>query len=222
MRIISNPFRFINSIRHASGFGVHSPFAFNLISDTIYCPHSYYIYDENRSRLNKVGLLKQADVKYAELLFRLTNKFNSKSILEIGSDCGINTLYIRATSEQTAILCVESDDKKIETARKLLSNKSAQIVFSEILPTELENYDAVFWNLALYPIQREDTIHSIKNSINEGGFIVLKHINSNKQNREVWKKMINTDSLTMSFDLGSIGICFCNLSLPKLNYDVFF
>ena len=94
MKIIKNPIRFIHRIRHCGGFGVHSPFAFKLILDTIYTPHSYYIYNDNKRKIDKAKLQKQANLNYAELLFRLMNRFNAKEILEVGSGLGINTLYI--------------------------------------------------------------------------------------------------------------------------------
>ena len=68
MRFIPNPFRLIQRIRHAYGFSVHSPFAFDLILNTIHSPHSYYIYDDNKREIDRAGLMKAADFKYAELL----------------------------------------------------------------------------------------------------------------------------------------------------------
>lgn len=65
---IFNPFRLIQQIRHAYGFSVHSPFAFDLILNTIRSQHSFYIFEENRREIEKIGLMKEADFKYAELL----------------------------------------------------------------------------------------------------------------------------------------------------------
>ena len=118
VRIFTNPFRLIQRVRHAYGFSVHSPFAFELIKDTIHTPHSYYIYQENRRTIEQLGLTKQADIKYAESLFRLVNRFNAKNILEIGSGIGVNTLYISNHSKQTTIVCIEKDDEKTKKGGK--------------------------------------------------------------------------------------------------------
>lgn len=222
VRIFTNPFRLIQRVRHAYGFSVHSPFAFELIKDTIHTPHSYYIYQENRRTIEQLGLTKQADIKYAELLFRLVNRFNAKNILEIGSGIGVNTLYISNHSKQTTIVCIEKDDEKTKKAKSLLANKMDNLMFKDVLSIKMDEFDAVFWDLKLYPLQSEETLKCIINCIKQDGFIVLNHINSNKENKQVWQKIRNMNKLTMSFDLGSIGISFFKPSLPKLCYDIYF
>ena len=99
MKNTNNLIRYINRKRHAAGYGVHSQFAFELIMDTIHTPYSYYIYKDNKDRLEQARLNKKANRKYAELLFRLVNRFNSREILEIGSGFGENTLYLNAHSK---------------------------------------------------------------------------------------------------------------------------
>lgn len=222
VRIFTNPFRLIQRIRHAYGFSVHSPFAFDLILNTIHTPHNYYIYKENRVIIEQAGLTKQADIKYAELLFRLINTFNTKDILEIGSGFGINSLYISKHSKQTTVVCVEKDAEKTKTAQMLLANKMDNLTFKDVLPTNLGNYGAVLWDLKLYPLELESTLNTVINCIKPEGFIVLKHINYNRHNKQVWQKIQNMDRMTMSFDLGSIGIGFFKPSLPKLCYDIYF
>lgn len=222
VRIFTNPLQLIQRLRHTYGFGVHSPFAFELIKDTIHTPHSYYIYNENRIKIEELGLSKQVDIKYAELLFRLVNRFNSKNILEIGSGFGINTLYISKLSKQTSVVCVEKDDEKSKIAEQLLANKMGNLMFKDALSIEMDEYDAVFWDLKLFPLQSEETLESIIKCIKQDGFIVLNHIKNNKRNKQVWQNVQNIDKLTMSFDLGSIGISFFKPSLPKLCYDIYF
>ena len=222
MRFIFNPFRLIQRLRHAYGFSVHSPFAFDLILNTIHSPHSFYIYDDNKKEVEKARLIKEADFKYAELLFSLINRFKAKDILEIGSGFGINTLYIRAHSKQTTLLCVEKDKEKLKIAQQLHVNKMGEIMFIDLLQNENKNFDAIIWDLNLYPIQLEKTLSIIQSSIKEDGFIILKGINSGRINKQLWQKARNLNGLTMSFDLGSIGIGFFKPSLPKLNYDVYF
>ena len=222
MKRVKSFIRFIHRKRHGAGFGVHSPFAFNLILETINTSHSYYIYEENRKIIDNAGLEKKADLKYAELIYRLINRFNSKDILEIGSGLGINTLYMNVHSEQTTLICVEQDENKSEIARLLLANKMKNIIFTNTLPTKKNSFDAVFWDLMQYPLQEEETLNSIYNTIKSDGFIVVNHISHNLKNKKVWQEIIQLDELTMSFDLGAIGIGFFKPSLPKLNYDLYY
>ena len=194
-----NPFRFIHRKRCAAGFGVHSPFAFHLILDTIHTPHSYYIYQENKRKIDHAQLKKQANVKYAELLFRLINRFDAKNILEIGSGVGINTLYLSAHSKQSTVICVEQDHKKQKTAQLLLAHKSENIMLTNVLPRKENSFDAIVWDLNEYPINKEDTLNFIGSTIKSGGFIIVNHINRGKQNKEVWQRLLHTEAFTMSF-----------------------
>lgn len=223
MKNINNLFRFIHRRRHAAGFGVHSPFAFDLILDTIHTPHSYYIYSENRRFISGVGLSKEIDIQFAELLFRLVNRFNSKEILEIGSGIGVNTLYLSAHSKQTSIICVEKEENNREKAQSLLGHKIENIIFSNVLPTKQKSFDAIIWDLQQYPVaKKEDPIDRINEIVKDEGLVVLYQINKNKKSKEAWKRVCNLDTLTMSFDLGRIGIGFFRKSLPQINYDVHF
>ena len=222
MRIFINPFQFIQRLRHAGGFSVHSPFAFELILDTIRTPHSYYIYEDNRNKIVSAGLKKQADLKYAELLFRLANRFELKDILEIGSGIGINTLYISGHSKDAHITCVENDVEKTKFAQSLLTDKLKQISFVNKLELTEKKFDAIVWDLALHTDKPEEVIAILRDSIKTEGFVIVNNITKHKRNRRLWKKIKNIDTLTRSIDLGSVGIGFIKPGLPKLNYDVYF
>lgn len=226
MRNKFNLLKLIQRKRHAAGFGVHSQFAYNLIKDTIHTPHSFYIYNDNRKKIRSARLKKEADLKYAKLLFRLINRFNAKDILEIGSGIGINTLYIVAHSKKTKVVCIEQDIEKIETANSLLMNNLENIVFKTELTAKENSIDAAIWDLKLFtPTSNnisDNMLEVIQKSIRTNGFIVVKQINKGKTNKEIWQKIMQFDRLTMSFDLGAIGIGFFKPSLPKLNYDLYF
>lgn len=222
MRDTINPFKYINRKRHAAGFGVHSQFAFELINDTIHTPHQYYIYKDNKEKLTKAGLIEETNWKYVELLFRLVNRFNSKNILEIGSGCGINTLYIVGPSKEIKISCVEEDDEKVKLAQSLLAHKHNKIIFENKLENIDGKFDAIIVELDLCTLQHSELLTIIKDSIQSEGFIVLNNIHKETKNKELWNNVLSIDSLTMSFDLGEIGIGFFKPFLPRLNYDVYF
>ena len=108
------------SIRYRKGFGVHSPFVFNLITKVIEEKCSYYSFYDIEL-LRKELLFREGEITYPDrqnkgkrktrsiseivkresirpkhgaLLFRLTNYFKSKNILQIGTTMGLSTLYI--------------------------------------------------------------------------------------------------------------------------------
>ena len=222
MKSINELFRFIQRKRHAAGYGVHSQFAFELIKDTIHTPYSYYIYEDNKNIIKKSGFTGVVDLKYAELLFRLVNRFNTKKILEIGSGLGINTLYLRGHSTASTVTCIEINNDKLKKAELLLANKIKNIILTNVLTTEESNFDAIVWDLEQYSYNKRKVIDIIEKAINPDGFVVINYINIGKENKEIWQKILKLNQLTMSFDLGAVGIGFFKPGLPKLNYEVYF
>ncbi|MDE6010907.1 MAG: hypothetical protein K2F87_05650 [Muribaculaceae bacterium] len=54
--------------RHSRGFGVHSPFAYTLVTDALYPPHGYAYYLENDARLDSAD---PSESRQARALYRL-------------------------------------------------------------------------------------------------------------------------------------------------------
>ena len=63
------PLVWLRRIRHRCGYGIHSPFAYNLVTQVIYNDGEYYAYNPLRSRYR----LRGRRAKIARLLFRLAN-----------------------------------------------------------------------------------------------------------------------------------------------------
>lgn len=117
-------------IRYRKGFGVHSPFVFNLITKVIEerCPY-YSFYDielvrkqllfrddritypdrrqQGRLRSRTIGEIVEREAikaKHGRLLFRLTNYFKPEYILQLGPSMGLSTLYL--TSYASGLKCI--------------------------------------------------------------------------------------------------------------------
>ena len=121
-------------IRYRKGFGVHSPFVFNLITKVIeeeYPYYSFYDIELIRKELSfreekityidpyKKGTSKTETVseivkhwaikpKHGELLFRLANYFKSKHILQVGPTTGLSTLYLSSYAKGLNCVTLES------------------------------------------------------------------------------------------------------------------
>lgn len=75
---LKRPFIWLYRFRHRCGYGVHSPFAFNLITHVIYESTAYYKYEELAKAQKQLELEKDKRWKYESkkvkrLLFRLVN-----------------------------------------------------------------------------------------------------------------------------------------------------
>lgn len=100
---LKRPFIWLYRFRHRCGYGVHSPFAFNLITHVIYETTPYYKYKELASEQKR--LMPQKDrawgyesLKVKRLLFRLVNYAQPATIVDAGMQAA-SSLYLKAAKE---------------------------------------------------------------------------------------------------------------------------
>ena len=127
---------FIFQIEAKSIHGIHSPYVFELLNNTINNKTPYYIFkpieqyrkflsvdireievedygagsnytSSKRKKVSKIANTSLKRAKYAQLLFRLALKRKPKTILELGTSLGITTLYFSYSNSATQIITIE-------------------------------------------------------------------------------------------------------------------
>ena len=79
MQKITNPLVWLARFRHRKGYGVHSPFAFRLITDVILEDRAYYAYSELDRELPLSMRMRQR--RGLHLLLRLANHLQPQSVV---------------------------------------------------------------------------------------------------------------------------------------------
>lgn len=155
MRIIprSNTWRksvlLYRSFRYRKGYGIHSPFVFNLITKVINERCSYYrFYDiellrkqllfreelitypdrqqKGRLRRRTIGEIVKREAirpKHGALLFRLANHFKSRNIIQLGPSMGLSTLYLTSYAPELRCIALESVSEFAAIARIALEKE---------------------------------------------------------------------------------------------------
>lgn len=122
--------------RHKFGYGIHSPFVFDLIvsvfkeklssdvsekvellrkkiikSNIIIDFEDYgakaSIYNNKKRNISKLASYAAVNRKYGELLHKLVKKFEPENIIEIGTSLGFSSMYMSLASNDTTIYTVE-------------------------------------------------------------------------------------------------------------------
>lgn len=201
----------IQRIRHSKGFGVHSPFAFNFITNVIYSKHWYYAFIDLDYILNANNIDLHFK-KLHHLSYRLIQYFKPKSVLEIGSDIGINTLYICHSPEVELCDCIEKDDESISLAKKMLKEIDRSANFYGTIDTT-RRYDSIFVNLYNESID----IETLFEMSNLNAFWVVYGIKS-RSSKRFWKSIVGDSRVSVTFDMNGIGIAILNKYYKKQNY----
>ena len=197
------------SIRYRKGFGVHSPFVFNLITKVIEEKCSYYSFYD-------IELLRK------QLLF---------NILQIGTTMGLSTLYL--TSYATGLKCIalENVPEFATIARQAFAKEGRNPVdlrignYKDLLPqalNDINSLDFVFFN-TLYEQHNNLWLFNecMKYAHNDTVF-VFEGIKASRKMRELWEEICACPEVTVTLDLYSLGIVLFNKKLHKRDYIVYF
>jgi len=140
-------FNYLLKAKHAKGYGLHSPFVFNLVREVFYSKYPYYAFDAINKRREELkasdlevkvvdygagstnfkGSLRRVKAlarhssiasKYGELLFRLLQSQKVTNILELGTSIGLSTLYFALADKRRQIVSIEGCSETANVARE--------------------------------------------------------------------------------------------------------
>ncbi|WP_455497795.1 hypothetical protein [Coprobacter sp.] len=227
-------------IRHRKGFGVHSPFAYNLITKVIEETCSYYAYQQvedvwrtqicNRLTPDDFQLRKPISEKYGKLLFRLVNRFRPETIFEYKSSWGISTLYLYLGNPRARLFCAEPDPYVFNFSKKVLTQEKQNISFENFnFPEGLSEYLTTTKDTGFICIHRlsegseYDSVYKyLSLYLNDNTILFVEGIRSDNTALNAWYKFISDERIRVTMDLFDAGIAVCNPKLNKQDYIVAF
>lgn len=203
---LKRPFVRLSRIGHCAGFGVHSPFAFNLITQVIYQRTPYYIYSdlvtaEKKETKERDSHWRYESLKVKRLLFRLVNETQPHTILDAGQ-IAASSLYLQAAK------------KEIEyTAASELSD----LFLEKDVPV-----DFLYVHDYRRPEFVEEVFRLCAARVSPASLFVVEGIGYTSAMRVLWKRMKQDERTGISFDLYDLGILFFDNSKIKQHYIVNF
>lgn len=222
--------RKIRKIRHRKGYGVHSPFAYNLITKVIEEKSGYYAYQQieglHRTLHDKQSLNKR---RY-RLLFRLTNRFKPQTIIEAGSEGGYSTLYLQKGCPTAQHFCIEPDPIKRAAAEQLLMRLPGKVTYINASIADglsfLSEKGVQPHFIYLHPLadarQYEAAFAQIAPLLNETCILVVDGIRQSKEILHCWEAWARNEKIRVTFDLYTLAIASCNPKLNRQKYKVAF
>ncbi|MEG1866118.1 MAG: hypothetical protein RR331_04515 [Bacteroides sp.] len=203
---LMRPFIWLSRFRHRCGYGVHSPFAFELITGLIYEKTPYYAYSLLAKEQKKLSPLRgrgwnSESKKMNRLLFRLVNRRQPDTIVDAGV-LSASSLYLQAgRAEANYVFASDLSELFLETGAPV-----------DFLYLHHENNPALA--AAVYHICAART--------SPQSLFVVRGIHASRPMRAFWKQLQADERVGVTFDLYDFGLLFFDRTKIKQHYIVNF
>lgn len=195
MRNLKQVLIWLKRFRYRCGYGVHSPFAFDFITNVIYEKTRYYAYSEIET-----GASTHAR-KVNRLLFRLVNRVQPHTIISTGQS-QLTSAYLQAGKRTATFFPLSPKDESA-----ILSVPQV-----DFLHVDCSGDPAFVERVTEYGITHTDT----------RSMIVLQGIYQSPSAKALWKRVVADERVGITFDLYDLGILFFDKSKIKQHYIVNF
>ncbi|MGG9971288.1 O-methyltransferase [Ferruginibacter sp. SUN002] len=233
---------------NGKGHGVHSPFVFDFIKNVLRDKKQYGCYSRiepvrkellsnnktievedfgagssviksNQRVVKDIAASSLKPKKYAQLLFRMVQYYQPKTIVELGTSLGVTTSYLASGNVNGKVYTCEGA-KEIATIAKqnfaTLNIKNIDVIegdFTKTLPTlftQLQDVDFAFID---GNHRKEPTIEYFKQLLSHSTpsvLMVFDDIHWSKEMEGAWAEIQQHPQVTLTIDLFFIGIVCIN------------
>jgi len=231
-------------LRAKNEHAIHSPFVFKLYTEIIKNKEKYYAYDElNKLRgqlLKNKTIIEVCDLgagskklnekraiaeiakvsvipkKYGQLLFRLVNHFQPKTILELGTSLGLSTLYMHKSYPKSKIISVEGCPNTSQFAQSLMAQLS--IVNVQIVNSDFDKMFEHEFKKDVFDLVYIDGNHTYEATIkyfkllldkaHDNSILIFDDIYWSPGMTKAWEEIKAHPSVTVTIDLFKMGLVF--------------
>lgn len=203
---LKRPFIWLRRFRHRRGYGVHSPFAFNFITNVIYERTPYYKYGEllvsqkEQARQKDCGWDYEAG-KVKRLLFRVVNYCQPVTIVDAGC-LSASSLYLKAAKEG--------------------ADYTAAADLSELFLEAGVPVDFLYVHDYRRPEFVEEVFNLCASRSTQRSVFVVEGIRYTPSMMALWKRLVRHERAGITFDLYDLGIVFFDKTKNKQDYIVNF
>jgi len=242
--------------------GVHSPFVFNLLTKCFYDKRSKpeysilknyrksllknksfievtdfgagsKVFKSNRRQISKIAKTAGISSRRAELLFRVTNYFQPKNVLEIGTSLGLATSALALGNPKAKIITLEgcpetANQCQLQFQKFNFNNVDSVITEFENylqdiklrLKTETENFDLIYFDgnhskkatLAYFDL--------LLTTITNDSVWIFDDIHWSPEMEEAWETIKNHPKVTVTIDTFQWGFVFFRYEQEKEHFVI--
>ena len=213
----------VRKLKHRKGYGVHSPFAYSVITEVIEEKSPYYAYQRMSPLYPKGG---PVPFKVATLLFRLANRFRARRILEIGCDAGYSLLPLLMVDSRNELYSVAGADQKrcAQQHLSLFPGFAERVNFIDSVEALPEDYvaDMIVVNGAPAGMSQAEFSAWVQQHLSERGLFFVRGIQPGRQMETYWDELCECDQMEVTMDLYDYGLAIRQPHFFKQHYVVSF
>lgn len=204
------------------GFGVHSPWAYEIIISLIREKSAYYAYEElAKYSKNSPYSLPGYDEQTNRLLFRIVNYFSPSSILEVGTGSGVSAAYLSAARKSTKCVTIDMPHEKQREVRCFLDSfKNVESLYGDYLPLIDDFFHSngcVEFAYVAHTGEFRQVMESLLPLVTADSMVVVGDVNS-KDRACWWNRLIKDPRVGVTFEYKGTGFLFFDLNRYKQNY----
>ena len=178
-----------------SKFKIHSPFVYKIYSEILDDKTDYQEYHVLRKK--KMVTNSRVSIRNHRLLFRLTRYFKPETILILGMNDEMNLSCLALGSPGSRLISLHD---------------------SPGFMVEPGAVDMVLFAGDLSKVHLLDYFFLILQHIHNDSVLIFNNMHSSWEMVEVWNKIKNQPSVTLTIDLFHMGLLFCKEELSKEDF----
>ena len=203
IRCLKRPFVWLRRIRHRCGYGVHSPFAFNLITNVVYESIPYYKYAELEAAEKRMtACWGEETMKLKRLLFRLVNYVQPHMVVDAGLPSA-SALYLKAGKTDAFYVPLKPG-------------------LAWTMPEEGQSVDFLYLHHCRDSAFATDVLRLCMARTTAQSLFVIEGIHYTRAMRRLWRSIQTDHRVRVTFDLYDVGLVFFDSSKSKQDYIVNF
>lgn len=242
--------------------GVHSPFVFSLLTKCFYDkkPKPEYqilknyrksllenknfievtdfgagskVFKSNKRQISKIASTAGISPKRAELLFRVTNYFQPKNILEIGTSLGLATSALALGNTKAKVITLEGCPQTANQCQLQLQKFNLDNVDSVVtefdsylqdiklrLNTETENFDLIYFDGNHSKKATLSYFELLLPTINNDSVWIFDDIHWSPEMEEAWEIIKNHPKVKVTIDTFQWGFVFFRYEQEKEHFTI--
>ncbi len=185
------------------------------------------VFKEAKRSIDKIAKIAGISPKKAKLLLKITNYFQPKNILELGTSLGMSTLCLYKASPNAKITSIEACPETAQKANEYLTKfqipvKIINDTFENVLPVicHKNKYDLVLFDGNHQLDATLNYFEICKHSAEDHTLFIFDDIHWNTEMEMAWEKITQDEQIHVSIDLFHYGLVFYRKGQVKQHFII--